>query len=193
MAEEPRAWIVGESGEVETFLPVQEMPTESEFEDLLVQKPEMLEPSLELVGRQTPIQSGRLDLLAVDGNGRLVVCELKRGKIVREAVGQVLAYAAALDSMKIVDLAEHIAECSGNNGIQGIDDFKQWYTAKFGGGGERSLTSSAATHGADRTGRRSCYQADSGVHFPQIGGFGFVCGEIPRVHAWPRSIACAAN
>lgn len=134
MNEELRLWTVGKSGEVERLPPVTEMPTELALEDLLVRNPEMLEADLQLVGRQTPTETGWLDLLAVDRDGRLVVYELKRGTLVREAVTQVLDYASYLDSMSIADLAEHIAERSGNDGIQGIEDFEQWYAANFGGG-----------------------------------------------------------
>lgn len=132
MTEELRLWTVGELKKVKPLDPVKEMLTESELEDLLVQNPEMLEPSLELVGRQTSTQSGWLDLLAVDGNGRLVVYELKRGTIARDAVAQVLDYASDLASMNTTDLAKHIAERSGNAGIQRIDDFEQWYSDNFG-------------------------------------------------------------
>lgn len=133
MTEELRLWTVGESGQVEPLVPIQQMPTELALEDLLVQNPEMLEPGLKLVGRQTPTQTGWLDLLAVDRDGRLVVYELKRGTLAREAVTQVLDYASDLDSMSITALAEHIAERSGNDGIQGIDHFEQWYADTFGG------------------------------------------------------------
>lgn len=132
MNEELRLWTVGESGEAEPLPPVSEMPTELALEDLLVRNPEMLEADLQLVGRQTPTETGWLDLLAVDRDGRLVVYELKRGTLVREAMTQVLDYASYLDSMSIADLAEHIAERSGNDGIQGIEDFEQWYSDNFG-------------------------------------------------------------
>lgn len=132
MTEELRLWTFGESGKAESLEVIQEMPTELEFEDLLVRNPDMLEAGLELVGRQTRTKSGWLDLLAVDGNGRLVVYELKRGMIARDAVAQVLDYTSDLDSMDDADLAEHIAESSGNDGIPGIDDFKQWYSDNFG-------------------------------------------------------------
>ena len=133
MSEELRLWSVGESGDVEPLPPVHEMPTELALEDLLVRHPEMLEPGLELVGRQTPTKTGWLDLLAIDRDGRLVVYELKRATLVREAVTQVLDYASDLAAMNITDLAKHIAERSGNGGIQGIDDFEQWYFDNYGG------------------------------------------------------------
>ena len=132
MNEELRLWTVGESGEVGPLPPFSEMPTELALEDLLVRNPEMLEPGLHLVGRQTPTETGWLDLLAVDRDGRLVVYELKRGTLVREAVTQVLDYASDLDAMDLSDLAEHIVERSGSDGIQGIEDFEEWYMDNFG-------------------------------------------------------------
>ena len=133
MTEELRLWAVGESGQVERLSTIQQMPSESALEDLLVGNPEMLEPGLKLVGRQTVTETGWLDLLAVDRDGRLVVYELKRGSLAREAVTQVLDYASDLDAMGIKTLTEHIAERTGNDGIQRIDDFEQWYADNFGG------------------------------------------------------------
>ena len=132
MTEELRLWTVSEAGEVDPLSPISEMPTEVALEDLLVQYPEMLEPGLKLVGRQTPTRTGWLDLLAVDRDGRLVVYELKRGTLVREAMTQVLDYASDLDAMNLTDIAEHIAERSGNDGIQSIEDFEQWYLDNTG-------------------------------------------------------------
>ena len=63
MTEELRLWSVSESGQVEPLSPLQQMPTELALEELLVQNPEMLEPGLKPVRRQTPTQTGRLDLL----------------------------------------------------------------------------------------------------------------------------------
>jgi len=133
MTEELRLWSIGDSGAVVPLAPLQRMPTEMALEELLVRNPEMLGSGLKLVGRQTRTQGGWLDLLAVDPDGRLVVYELKRGTLTRDAVTQVLDYASDLDSLSASDLAEHIAKRSGNDGIQGIDDFEQWYVENFGG------------------------------------------------------------
>ena len=91
----------------------------------------MLMPDLELVGRQTPVARGNLDLLGVDREGRLVVFELKRGALSREAVAQVIDYCSSLESMTDEDLALHIAERSGNRGIGAIEDFEEWYDQRF--------------------------------------------------------------
>ena len=132
MTEELRLWAISQSGEAEPLSEVLQMPTEWEFEQLLVQNPGMLGTRIELVGRQTPTQKGPLDLLAVDQNGRLVVFELKRGTLAREAITQVIDYASALDAMSIKELVAHITKRSGHDGIQELRDFEQWYADKFG-------------------------------------------------------------
>ena len=140
MSEELRIWRVSSATEVESLFPFSEMSSEWEFEELLVGNPEMLESGLRLVGRQTRTQTGWLDLLAVDTDGRLVVYELKRGTLAREAVTQVLDYASDLDAMNADDLAEHISERSGSNGVERIDDFIQWYSDNFSGADLARLT-----------------------------------------------------
>ena len=134
MIPELKMWSVGGSSGAEPVPQLSQMPTEWEFENVLASNPEMLEPGLTLVGRQTPAAGGWLDLLAVDGDGRLVVYELKRGNLARAAVTQILDYASALDAMTGPELAKHISDCSGDAGIQRFEDFEQWYADKHGGG-----------------------------------------------------------
>ena len=133
MISELKLWSVGGSSGSEPVPQLSQMSTEWEFENLLVANPEMLEPGLELVGRQTPAAGGWLDLLAVDRDGRLVVYELKRGNLARDAVTQILDYGSALDAMTGPELAKHISERSGDAGIRQIDDFEQWYADTRGG------------------------------------------------------------
>ena len=107
--------------------------TESEglLENILTRNPDMLEEGLELVGRQTETAGGPLDLLGVGRDGRLVVFELKRGTLNRDAVAQVIDYASDLDAMDLDSLYRHVAERSGNLGIQSIENFEEWYTSKY--------------------------------------------------------------
>ena len=132
MIPELKLWSINGTGGVEPVSQLAKMATELEFENLLVANPDMLEPGLQLVGRQTPVAGGWLDLLAVDGDGRLVVYELKRGQLARDAVTQILDYASALDTMTGTDLARHVAERSGTAGVEPIKDFEQWYADRFG-------------------------------------------------------------
>ncbi len=133
MVSELKLWSVDGSSAAEPVPHLSQMSTEWAFENILVTNPEMLEPGLELVGRQTPAAGGWLDLLAVDRDGRLVVYELKRGNLVRDAVTQILDYASALDAMTGPELAKHISDRSGDAGIQRIEDFEQWYADTHGG------------------------------------------------------------
>ena len=106
------------------------MESEQLLEEILVKNPDLLMENLTLVGRQTPIGGGALDLLGVDGYGRLVVFELKRGTLSRDAVAQVIDYASYLDAMDLTDLANHISERSGTGGIENIENFEEWYNSQ---------------------------------------------------------------
>ena len=98
MSEDIRIWKIEDSSKaVSPLEPADRMETEHALEELLVASPGMLMPGLVLIGRQTPIDGGALDLLGVDEDGRLVVFELKREKPTREAVAQVLDYCSHLD------------------------------------------------------------------------------------------------
>jgi hypothetical protein len=105
--------------------------TEKQLEELLVRTPEILMPGLTLVGRQTPIEGGALDLLGVDEDGNLVVSELKRGTLSRDAVAQVIDYASFLASLDSESLSEHVSQRSGTRGIEKIEDFNSWYQERF--------------------------------------------------------------
>ena len=72
---------------------------ESELEDWIVQKPSLLGEDLLVTGKQLEVSGvGRLDLLCMNSEERLVIVELKRGLGPREAVAQALDYASWLDS-----------------------------------------------------------------------------------------------
>ena len=101
--------------------------TETLLEDVFVRNPSLLMPGLELVGRQLPTSKGYLDLLGVDSEGRLVVFELKRGTLTRDAVAQAVDYASWLDSLDEAKLSNSIAENSGRDGIDEIENFEAWY------------------------------------------------------------------
>lgn len=101
--------------------------TEALLEDVFVRNPSLLMPGLELVGRQMRTSNGNLDLLGVDSEGRLVVFELKRGTLTREAVAQAVDYASWLDSLDDADLWNRIAENSGRDEIDDIENFEAWY------------------------------------------------------------------
>ncbi len=129
-ADEPRIWTIHPDDTVRDVgtMSKEANLAEKRLEEILVQRPDMLGTDIQLVGRQTPTDGGPSDLLGVDTDGRLVVFELKRDSVTRDAVTQCIDYASALDAMDPdEELAKHIAEHSGTHGIEKIDDFKAWY------------------------------------------------------------------
>ena len=113
--------------------------TEKSLEDLLVTSPELLMPGLTLIGRQVPTDGGPLDLLGIDTDGRLVVFELKRGTLTREAVAQVLDYASDLAALDEARFARLIEEHSGRLGIEEFANFADWYSQEYPGQSENFL------------------------------------------------------
>ena len=105
--------------------------TEQMLEDVLVANPNALMGGLTLVGRQVPVGTGYIDLLGIDENGRLVVFELKREKLTRDAVAQILDYCTYLETLSDSKLATLIAEQSGKHGITRIADFEEWYASQY--------------------------------------------------------------
>ncbi|MDE2934078.1 MAG: endonuclease NucS [Chloroflexota bacterium] len=131
MAEELKIWALHEEDEVEAVENLRDWASEEGLEDTLVQHPNLLEVGLQLVGRQTPTGGGPLDLLGVDAGGRLVIFELKRGALTRDAITQCIDYASALDEMSIDELASLIADQSGEGGIDAIEHFEDWYRDRY--------------------------------------------------------------
>lgn len=111
---------------------VRETETENQLEDILVSSPNLLMTGLKLVGRQMATEGGPLDLLGVDEDGNLIVFELKRGTLARDAVAQVLDYASFLGELDKETLFKHISDRSGYGEIEKID-FENWYLEQFSG------------------------------------------------------------
>lgn len=131
MSEEVRIWVIGDaSDQVASVESTNRTDTEQILEDAVVKSPEMLLPGLTLVGRQIPTEAGYPDLLGIDESGRLVVFELKRGVLTRQAVAQVLDYGSFLTRLSTDDLVELIATQPDAEGIEAFRDreaFEEWY------------------------------------------------------------------
>jgi len=132
--EEVRLWKIdnreSEAPRVVRVESVNRVGTEELLEDVLAHSPEVLMEGLTIIGRQNETAGGPLDLLGVDDGGSLVVFELKRGELTRDAVAQVVDYASWLASLDAEQLSEYITEMSGRNGTQKIENFSDWYREK---------------------------------------------------------------
>lgn len=131
MANELEIWALDGGGDATRVAPVARTESELELEDTLVKNPEMLMPGLTLIGRQTRSGRGKLDLLGLDKKGQLVVFELKRELVAREAVTQIIDYASFLESLSDKDLVEHIAAQPGEGIEPIVGEFDEWYGQRF--------------------------------------------------------------
>lgn len=105
--------------------------TEAMLEEILVKSPALLGDDMTLWGHQIQTAGGPLDLLGIDGKGRLVVFELKKGVLTRDAVAQIIDYASCLANLPTAELNSRI---NANSGIDKIsDDFAAWYGEEFSG------------------------------------------------------------
>ena len=77
---------------------------ERDLENWIESDPDLLQPGLLIVGRQLQVIGGRLDLLGLDPNGRLVVIEIKQGSLYRETIAQGLDYVACIGAMPAGEL-----------------------------------------------------------------------------------------
>ena len=161
--------------------PSSAMDSELRLEEILVKNPEMLIPDLTLVGRQTATDGGPLDLLGVDSDGRLVLFELKRDRLSRDAVAQIIDYASDLASMGIDALAERIAEQSGTGGIEKIEDFADWHAENFDADNLETLLPLrmflVGLGVDDRTERMVNFLADNGMDISLLTFQGFARGD----------------
>lgn len=165
MANEIQIWAMDDSSsEAVQLSPKNQAETEKLLEETLVKQPNMLMPGLTLVGRQTPVAGGYLDLLGVGRDGRLIVFELKRGTLTRDAVTQVIDYASDLEARDFSDLSAHIAERSGKLGIDRIDNFEEWYSDRFEGQEWKPVRMALVGLGVDDNATRILkYLAERGV------------------------------
>jgi len=155
---------------------VEQTETEAQLEEVLTRCPELLMSDLKLIGRQTETAGGPLDLIGVDGDGHLVVFELKRGALSRDAVAQVIDYASYLSELEPEELSKHISEKSGNLGIEKIPDFLAWYQEQFGKSlpyHQKPRMVLVGLGADDRTRRMVSFLADSDIDISLLTFHGF--------------------
>ena len=117
MGTEIKAWeiIDGRPCPLESDL-AQEGRTEAyDLEEWLASVPSIVRPGLKVIGRQVRTRSGPLDLLAVDRARNLIIIELKRNKLPREALTQAIDYAADVASWGVEKVGEVCAKYTGKS------------------------------------------------------------------------------
>ncbi len=100
---------------------------ESRLQQIIADDISIVDPGLMAIGREVATSyGGRIDILAMDGDGSLVVVELKRALTPREVVAQALDYASWVRHMATEEIAETFLEYQRGflkeGSPQGIDD-----------------------------------------------------------------------
>ncbi|MHC8508979.1 MAG: hypothetical protein ACYYKD_06195 [Rhodospirillales bacterium] len=87
------------------------LKNEAMLEDWIFEDPSIMGLDVLIIGRQvTTYNQGRIDILAMERSGDLVIIELKRDRTPRDVVAQTLDYAswvADLNAKEIHDIAQH--------------------------------------------------------------------------------------
>jgi Endonuclease NucS len=131
---EIRLWTISTSGglAISSLASVEQTSTELLLEEAIVKSPDLLGDGTKLIGRQVDTPGGPLDLLGTDEDGSIVVFELKRGELTRDAVAQLLDYASFIASLSAIEFGLLVTKNSGRLGIEKINDFDAWYQEQFG-------------------------------------------------------------
>lgn len=164
---------------------------ETEFQSWLAAHPGALEPGLWVVGYEFPIGANRADLLAVDGDGRLVVIEVKRANATREAVGQVLDYVSALEEMGPTEIAGAIDATEARPEFTPVTDFELEFAERYG---EAQLSDLmpvrallAATSEPQETDRVLAYLQDLGMDIRSVVFKGALAEDGKRTYQRKRA------
>ena len=86
---------------VDSSLSEQNRTETNDLETWIASNPAIINPDLVIIGRQVTTKSGPLDLLAIDRSGNLVIIELKRAMLPRDALAQAIDYASDITDWSI--------------------------------------------------------------------------------------------
>lgn len=115
MATEIQSWQVqdGKLRSIRTSMAEAGRMEASDLEAWIVSDPSVVGPDLVLIGRQTMTKTGPLDLLAVDSQGNVVIVELKRKALPRDALAQALDYASDVSSWTLEKIGHICLQFTG--------------------------------------------------------------------------------
>lgn len=103
------------------------LESEQKLEEILCKDLSLIAPDLMLIGRQVPTAHGKfIDLLVMNGEGNLIVIELKRHKTPREVVAQLIDYASWVQTLSYDEITDIYAERNGG------EEFEKGFAEVFG-------------------------------------------------------------
>jgi hypothetical protein len=115
MATQIQTWQIknGKLIEVNTSLSQNGRREKDDLEQWIKSNPEILGKDIAIIGEQVQTKSGPLDFLGIDNNGNTVIVELKREKLVREVIAQVIDYASDVANYNVDQLNDYCLKYSG--------------------------------------------------------------------------------
>lgn len=115
MGIEIKTWQIVDGGlrAVTTTLKRENRTEPYDLEPWIQANPAILGPDIAIIGRQTRSKSGPIDLLGIDKSGNIVIVELKRDKLPREALAQAIDYASDAAEWSIDVIEKICVESSG--------------------------------------------------------------------------------
>lgn len=121
MGTEIKAWQIvnGKLTMVKTELKNEGRTEPYDLEPWIESNPEIISTDIVIIGRQVMTKSGPLDLLGFDRSGNLVVIEIKRAELPREALAQAIDYASDISEWTTDKIGEVCSEYSGKS----LDDY----------------------------------------------------------------------
>jgi len=114
MATEIKVWqIVNDNLElIETDME-QTGRREADLENWIKNNPQILGQDILIIGNQVSTKAGKIDLLGIDKEGNLIIIELKRDKVEREALAQAIDYASEISSWDVEKINEVCIQFTG--------------------------------------------------------------------------------
>jgi len=108
MATEIKTWQIvdGKLELIDTNLAEQGRTEPQDLEVWIASNSAVLSSDILIIGRQVSTKSGPMDFLGIDKSGNLVVVELKRNRIPREALAQAIDYASDVADWSIDKISE---------------------------------------------------------------------------------------
>ncbi|MAS24458.1 MAG: hypothetical protein CMI08_11255 [Oceanospirillaceae bacterium] len=115
-----------------TWLETARLDDENQLEELIVQDVSIINADWLLIGRQVRTSfDKRIDLLALDANGSVIIIELKRDKTPRDVVAQTIDYASWVETMQDNQLVDCYVEFAERHALP-IKSLDAAFKTKFG-------------------------------------------------------------
>lgn len=123
MATEIKSWqiISGELIPVKSSLPEEGRTERYDLEQWIKSNPSIIGNDIAIIGEQVPTACGPIDFLGIDNSGNIVIIELKRDMLPREALVQAIDYASNVSDWDM----EQFGEICMKYNNQGFEEFFQ--------------------------------------------------------------------